>query len=259
MPKVSKERNRHIGSPYYSLDHEKKRIENMINNLLDSTHPNWKGEPTALTEGRSVFGTHEELRMEVNKIGRIHGCHECLTILKNDTDQPWIGDHIPPTNLIQSVRDHHNLPDQTRLLPSCERCSSLQAALVKRLNAGDALTEEERNLIFGGTTTRPIIRSSNSRVNKTQGLQIQCNGTINGCHVCGTKIPRDRYIADHCPPQEFLTSWMPQLCEKLDIELPEPTARPHCARCSSAQGGSMSQFIRDAKQLANKLGITVYS
>lgn len=244
------------------------RVKRLIKVELNQTHKNWKGTAVPLIEGLSVFGTNQLLRSEVNKVGRIHGCHQCLTVLATDTDQPWIGDHIPPTELSSRVREAYGLPDTTRLLPSCWSCSSKQAAFVKSLNAtptdelqdwdGDEVLNMHR-MIHGGETTRPVIPSHGPKVNATQGLQVQANGTIDGCHICEGKVPCDVYIADHCPPQEFLTSWMPQLCDALGVTIPDPAARPHCPRCSGNQGGKMSGLVKRAKQLARDLGITVYS
>ena len=67
----------------------------------------------------------------VQVIGQTHGCHTCLTKLANDTDQPWIGDHCPPTELDPFVRRLLGIDDyaDTHLFPQCHDCSQQQSAV----------------------------------------------------------------------------------------------------------------------------------
>jgi len=254
-----------MAAPYVGLSPAADALKKGIEKFL-YTHPNWRGAAV----DTSPFGQPtEDERLFVNNQGAIHGCHTCLTHLATDTNQPWIGDHIPPTRLADGVKRAYGLEnEQVRLLPSCSECSSQQSALVNRLNmeyhlggltAFDALDEYEQFMLTGGYTSQGELKSRTARVNKTQGLTVQKNGSVDGCHICQENIPQKVYHADHCPPQEFGTSYMPKVCAKLGITLPAKTVlRPQCPRCSGAQGGDLAHVVSFALLAAQEMGIVVY-
>lgn len=285
MPKTKTARVRDDLPSYISDD--PKKLAAKLRRALNPTHPDWKGYPLKIVSesGKaevgdgdfddddedddeltgSVFGTKAAWREKVNVVGKLYGCHECLTVVEMDEDQPWIGDHIPSTKLGARARAALGAPDETVLLPSCQNCSSTQAALVKVLNATKdldgfwkTLTSRQQALVIGGKSTQGKVLSHSPKVSKAERAIIKKNGMIDGCHACGGKVPRTKYIADHCPPQEFLTWYMPELCKELKIEIPEPTILPHCPKCSSEQGGRGSQITKVATKLAKKMGIPVY-
>jgi hypothetical protein len=254
-----------MANPFVGLNPAADALKKGIEKFL-YTHPAWKG--TALDTAAFGQPTEEE-RLFVNNQGAIHGCHTCLTNLHTDTNQPWIGDHIPPTRLSDAVKRAYGLAnEQVRLLPSCSECSSLQSALINRLNKEqsnghltpfEALDEDEQLMLIGGYTSQGELRSRTAKVNKTQGLVVQKNGSVDGCHICQGNIPQQVYHADHCPPQEFGTSYMPKVCAALGVTLPAKTVlRPQCPRCSGAQGGDLAHVVTQAILAAQQLGITVY-
>jgi hypothetical protein len=55
-------------------------------------------------------------------------------------------------------------------------------------------------------------------VTQPEGLAIQKEGIAKGCHSCGSRIPSHTYHADHLPPAEMLTSYMPEVCRKLQLK-----------------------------------------
>lgn len=230
---------------------------------LNQTRHGWGGAGTPLDMTREYFACLPATKAAVNVVGAAHGCHTCGTNVATDRDQAWIGDHIPPTGLYGSVRTALGFvgPGQT-LYPHCDDCAENQSALVNALNTGTktvaGLTTYERRLVTAGLATNGVA-ATGPAVTATQGVQIQALGVAHGCHSCGRQNAKDKYHADHCPPKEFYTKYMQTLLPILGITLPAFVAKPQCPRCSNAQGGAMTALVRDAKQVARDVGITVYS
>ncbi|MCY2992071.1 MAG: hypothetical protein NTY19_29955 [Planctomycetota bacterium] len=224
-------------------------------------------------------------RADVNAFGAKHGCHTCKSFVLTDPNQPWIGDHQPPTGLTLKSRLKLGLPEvavydgSVRLRPQCDSCSRKQATAIKRINArAEAgtlkmtdLTEEERHLVglappfsHGFGLYRDVM-ATNATVNATQGRAIQDLGVLNGCHSCPSWFPADAYHADHCPPFCCTKSWVCSIIEYAnqhalsDMKIPtEFELRPQCPRCSHEQGGKMKNLDQRARAIAQKLDITVY-
>src|SRR5450631_3437969 len=70
------------------------------------THPEWPG---AEAEDGEVFIKTTQFkalpaqRELIQVSGEAYGCHTCLTKISADRNQPWTGDHNPPTNLKLAV------------------------------------------------------------------------------------------------------------------------------------------------------------
>lgn len=218
-----------------------------------------------LARGNERTPASAEQRDRVNVEGVGAGCHECGSVLATDPDQPWIGDHVPPWKLTDRVRQHYGLPghDNTWILPSCQACSSLQSALVIRLNTAQFLPpaasltiQEQRMLgIVRTWNEADAVRATGRQVLGTQGLHAQASGVGRGCHICPARVPHLRYVADHNPPAQFNTPSMQRLCEHLDIDLPRTVVLlPHCIRCSSGQGPRIRAVVAMAEQYMEELG-----
>jgi|GEM_PF-403246 len=85
------------------------------------------------------------------------------------------------------------------------------------------------------------INARGPKRNFTQAERNEINqiGRDTGCHTCGTTEPgtqSDNFIPDHQPPNALNTTNGPQ-------EL-----YPHCKKCSSVQGGQVSQEVRRRKR-----------
>lgn len=241
---------------------------------VSPTNSNWKG--TDVDCGFNQFKATRAQRDEVNFIGAIHGCHSCLTKVDTDRNQPWIGDHQPPTNLKSSVRQHAGLPENkydgtVRLYPQCDECSREQSGLVNGLNGGtvdiDALDALELSII--GVSLPPdnpkmYVNATSEKVHESQGLSIQRLGTVHGCHSCQTKFPKDIYHADHNPPICYTYSHVQKILQWASnkgfaVEIPTSfVLRPQCPRCSHAQGGAMKKLKETSKYLATELNIPTY-
>jgi len=238
----------------------------LIKTELSESHPQWQGGKGVVLDMKSEYvNVSKDHKVEVNALGAKYGCHTCNTILASDKDQPWVGDHIPPTNLSSSVLTDLGFKSSTRFLyPHCDKCCELQSALVNALNSGkksaSTLTSAERNLVTTGLATYTGVASSGSSVSQSEGLQVQALGDTHGCHSCGKKAAKEKYHADHCPPKEFYTSYMPQVMKTLGFnEITEFRAKPQCPKCSNAQGGYMNKVTAMAKEYARSIGIKVYS
>lgn len=232
---------------------------------LDQTHKQWKGVKKMHKIARNQSKIPGAIRSSVNKTGFQFGCHTCLTNLKTDKNQPWIGDHIPPTNLKNTAKTYFDCRETTYLFPQCDVCASEQSDLVKRLNRESpnfgGLTEKEKKLIKGGRTTKFGVKSSGPKVSAGEGLAIQALGERYGCHSCGRKTPASVYHSDHIYPQEFMTSYMPQVFSLLKlppIDTNNLQVRPQCPRCSHLQGGKLNAIVRLALVAARENGIVVY-
>jgi hypothetical protein len=218
------------------------------------------------------FKALPEQRETIQSAGETYGCHTCLTKIAADRNQPWTGDHNPPTKLTLSVKkDLFEDWDgkKTSLLAQCDKCSTRQASLVKDLNVQEkpskylkSLSEVERKIILGGREGEII--ASGASVTPPQGLAIQKEGIAVGCHSCDSRIPSHTYHADHLPPAELLTNYMPRVCKKLLMYdevgdfLENPRLRPQCKRCSGKQGGDLKGVAKRAQDYARFAGITVY-
>ncbi len=238
---------------------EKKRLKRLIEAQLNQTHRHWTG--TGLKIRRNQFSLRPDQRVHVQGIGKVHGCHTCRTKLESDKNQPWVGDHIPPTNLSSSAKLAQKCRKEVYLFPSCHSCSNQQAALVRQLknNPTKKLTARERKMIHGGRKSDRGIRTYGTKVSVYEGVLIQDLGEREGCHICGTKYPVDTYISDHTFPQELCTTYMEQVFDLLDLDYPTQfELRPQCTRCSSNQGGKVLQVRMLAMKFARENGITVY-
>lgn len=243
---------------------------------VSPTHRRWKGYGVAATRMQMV--ATESQREEVNGIGALHGCHSCLTMVDTDKNQPWIGDHQPPTELSARARTALGLPGEVydgtvKLRPQCDVCSVSQAGTVKRINtevAGGAAPNLNAlgNRLLGVTAPlhRRCIDASSARVSAPEGLAIQRLGEAHGCHSCKSLYPKDAYHADHCPAVCYTFSHVVAIlqhardnvtgCRKIAVgqnfEL-----RPQCPRCSHEQGGKMNELHKRSTRLAKRLGIPV--
>ena len=243
----------------------KERIEEEL--AKNETKKGWKGAPVEIR--RNTFGLNKALRGEVQNEGLAHGCHTCLTHVEVDADQPWIGDHIPPTELDAAVRKKYDLPKVgtfAKLFPQCHECSSEQSGLVKRLNSmgPKALANfdiDDNECLLGGgdkKTTKYCIDSTGPKVSTAEGQDIQRLGKANGCHSCGAKYPCKVYHSDHTFPQEWCTTYMEEVFKKLGLTYPRKFyLKPQCPRCSGDQGGNVSSIMWDALNFAGNNGITV--
>ena len=238
------------------------------------THPDWPGaghedgeEEIKETQYRALPRHRDTIQVA----GKTYGCHTCLTKIDADTNQPWTGDHNPPTKLTDSKKN--KLFEDwdgktTNLLAQCDTCSNRQASLVNKLNVVkdpvdylDTLSEVEQRIIYGGREAEIV--ATGPKVTDPQGLAIQKEGIAEGCHSCGNRIPSHTYHADHLPPAELNTGYMPQVCEKLYMDevqhfLDKPKLRPQCSRCSKAQGGNLGALAKRAQLYAKSVGIKVY-
>jgi hypothetical protein len=260
-----------------------RQLKKDIRRELSDTHEDWYGleyPNEMLTISRNYYYPSEIDRFIIQQLGNSFGCHTCRTFISTDRNQPWTGDHIPPTQLRAGVRTWAEGQlgfngGQQVLAPQCSGCSSRQAALVKSLNAmpliqhaidflNDALHRDEKKLILGGKqflVGTNCVQATGPKVTQTQGRRVQHLGERQGCHSCGTLYPASVYIADHIVPKEFCTTYMPQVFEVLgihEIDWDELELRPQCPRCSTRQGGKISTISVRALQFARTVGITVY-
>ena len=245
---------------------KKEILEKKILAELGQTHKSWMGPKMLNRIKRNQAKISKATRDSVNNTGSQFGCHTCLSSIKTDRNQPWIGDHIPPTKLSNAARRNYNCPNNTVLYPQCDTCASLQSALVLKLNrmkSGNfpALSAHEKKLILGGTPKNGRISSSNTVVTAGEGIAIQALGVKNGCHSCKRRNPVSVYHSDHVYPQEFMTAYMPRVFQLLKIEAIDFTklvVRPQCPRCSHRQGGKLRAIARLAIEVAKENNIPVY-
>lgn len=268
-----------ISKPRRWSREEKKKLAQRILGEIVGSHERWYGlryPDLKLVIDRRHLHVQEWQRFHVQQLGESFGCHTCRTYLDTDKNQPWIGDHIPPTELKCRDLVAKELgwkTDVQELFPQCDECAFQQAALVKRLNGyskqealrrAKLLVGTERKLIFGGLdpiANQNCVRATGSKVSSTQGRTIQTMGTRNGCHSCGSAYPRKIYIADHVVPKEFCTNYMPQVFKILkidEVDWDSLELRPQCPRCSHLQGGNMSGITKKALELAESEGLIVY-
>lgn len=228
---------------------------------------------------RNRFKPAPHEKFYIQQLGDSFGGHTCGTFIATDPNQPWTGDHLPPTELKdtlrQDVEKHLKIKRKAQYLaPQCTKCSSQQAALVKRLNSMS--TQQARQYLNNHPDERNLIRSrdshkfaigtnciwaTGSKVTQSQGRQIQQMGEKKGCHSCGGWYPASIYIADHIVPQEFVTTYMEQVFKALgitEIDWDNLELRPQCPRCSTRQGGNLSHITKQALDFAQSTGITVY-
>lgn len=240
-----------------------------------------KGVPIRFNQ----FSLTPKMKSDTNEQGLVHGCHTCPSHVEIDADQPWVGDHFPPTELKKHARaalDHvfgGNLcSSKTQVLrPQCNDCSNRQAGLVRRLNTMTGseivtwLTKDQEEcfdvlgLIRGvdepkvGTN---CIQATGPTVTPEQGKWIQMLGIQDGCHSDPShKVPVTIYHADHTWPQEFCTSYMEEVLKHLGLLQHKPQQqelRPQCPRCSGNQGGKLSNISKVAKQFAKQNDIKFY-
>ncbi len=243
----------------------KKLIEDEL--ARNDSKPGWKGK--GITIDLMQFSLTPDLRALVQEQGNNFGCHTCLTHLETDKNQPWVGDHIPPTQLSwgdKKIVMGKGWDESTYLFPQCHECSHKQSAVVRDLKNGAKeytdLTASQKKLIGSGRLRMKgkYIDSSGAKVTATEGLQIQQLGVRNGCHSCGVIYPVLTYHSDHSFPQEFCTHYMEQVFKDLGLAYPKSfDLRPQCPRCSGHQGGKMKQIMDVATAYATEnLGIVVY-
>ncbi|HEV2498810.1 MAG TPA: hypothetical protein VGY31_04425 [Terriglobia bacterium] len=244
---------------------EEKKLKMLILAQLDQTLDDWTG--SGLEINSNDYSLTQSQRNHVQNVGKEHGCHTCGTRVDKDKNQPWIGDHIPPWELSDKVRkDAGVYGDKTYLFPQCDECAHSQSFYVKMLNAGietwGAMVKSDKPLIVGGWKASPeknCVETNAKKVSAAQGIFIQGVGEKKGCHSCGSKYPAKVYISDHIVPQEFCTSYMPQVFKALGIPYPDTfELRPQCPKCSGFQGGKMKEIMTLAVSYAKRKGITVY-
>ena len=217
-------------------------------------------------------------KVAVQVVGATHGCHSCRTKLAIDKDQPWVGDHCPPTALGPTARGLLNCDTTTYLFPQCHNCSQQQSALVSEFSRCrrsaeiqtliDGLKPFSLNLLNGTKTAHTsgiewnCLLASGPTVKPNEGLDIQQLGATlgrrGGCHTCGSRAPVTEYIADHVVPAAFVTSSMKTLFERLGIVYPALQLRPQCTRCSTSQGGQVQAVVKAAVKYGKSIGIPFY-
>jgi hypothetical protein len=254
--------------------------------VRSSSHSKWggavatAGKPSLNPDFFSYrFPADIAAKADVQIIGRAYGCHTCLTKLATDRDQPWIGDHCPPTGLGPKARELLNCDDDTYLFPQCHNCSQQQSSLVSAFSKCTRTSEIQEliddlepyglDLMNGTKTAVPkgsknwnCLEASGPKVKVAEGFDIQVLGSTpgkrGGCHTCGSNVPVTEYIADHLVPATFVTSSMKTLFEKLDIEYPPLQLRPQCTRCSTSQGGQVQAVVSKATAYGKSIGIVFY-
>jgi hypothetical protein len=241
--------------------------------------PEWEGVKKKDGEvhiKRGQFEVLPEHRKSIQTAGKEYGCHTCGSRLVDDNNQPWTGDHNPPTQLNSRVKEAlfegwaHDRKGWRGLLAQCDKCSSLQGGLVSKLNIIESQNKKSekkelagkldeflkdpglkepglppevaKKIIKGGRG--PTIGASGSTVTQPEGLAIQKEGLAEGCHSCDSRVASHTFHADHVPPAEFHTNYMEEVCNYLNMHLEvmdlmkKPLLRPQCKRCSGAQGGA---------------------
>jgi hypothetical protein len=150
------------------------------------TNPDWPGD--GYKDGEvpihsAQFKALPEHREAIQVAGKTYGCHTCLTKIAADRNQPWTGDHNPPTKLTLSTKEDlfEDWDGETNLLAQCDTCSNLQASLVNKLNVVEdpvtylnTLSEVEQDIILGGRESK--IAATRATVTPPQGLAIQKEG-----------------------------------------------------------------------------------
>jgi hypothetical protein len=258
----------------------KKLLEDEI--ASNESHPLWGGRGIVVRFNQ--FSLTPKMKADVNEIGRQYGCHTCNTRLENDRDQPWIGDHFPPTELKGHARkalaelsgDTSFTGSSQVLFPQCHACSGQQSALVRKLNtmnysdilrwlrADENELSDALHLTSGWTRMQKgqtCIPASGPIVSAVEGQRIQIIGAEKGCHSHPDHdVAALVYHADHTWPQEFCTSYMDAVMKRLNIgnRPAQQELRPQCSRCSGNQGGKLSQIAKKALAYATDNGITFY-
>src|SRR5450432_1138344 len=169
----------------------------------NTSRADWKGHgvPVKFTQ----FSLTAKMRADVNAIGQEFGCHTCPARLEIDRDQPWVGDHFPPTELALHARkalaelldDKLFLGSTQLLFPQCQECSNRQAGIVRRLNLmtyaaivewlkGDDDELIDVQMLTSGVSAvkkgRTCITSTGPKVTSNEGIRIQTIGSTLGCH-----------------------------------------------------------------------------
>ena len=247
-----------------------------------STWPGFALPKHTITAKFNEFKASGDHRKEINDIGEHSGCHSCGSDIRTDTNQPWIGDHQPPTGLTPAARAVLKLPLEPKyngdvtLLPQCDICASIQSALVTQVNNKVAAKEDlpslssHQSLLLGVTQTSTrysgVIYATSDKVNSTQGNLIQAEGVANGCHSCGERRPKHTYHADHFPPVCYTYSHITTILMYAKQNIGSMAGitiydsfqyRPQCPRCSHAQGGNTSAILNLAREIAIEMGIPV--
>lgn len=208
-------------------------------------------------------------RTQIQVRGALHKCHTCRTDAATDTDQPWVGDHVPSTKLSAKmqaeVRAAKSIPTgKTYLFPHCFECSNKQAQAVKAHASATSLAAvpaADQPYLLGtmSVSAANCIEATGPKVTAAQGREIQRIGVANGCHCCGTRFPAPYYIADHVFPKEMCTAYMEGLFKKLGLQYPVRFyLMAQCVKCSTNQGGTLSGLALRAQAMARKLGVKVY-
>jgi len=98
-------------------------------------HWRWSRLRKDIVVASSEVATAAE-RGRIQKLGRLHGCHQCGSRQLAGM-RPFIADHMPPTKVVsklnaESWRRVLRLPAKQQLLPQCQSCFSVQGAAVKQ-------------------------------------------------------------------------------------------------------------------------------
>jgi hypothetical protein len=262
----------HRGVPYQKPAPKTDRRDQLCKDLSDElshSRDDWKGEGVQIRRHENPVKNKPQVQAQ----GLRYGCHTCLTKLSTDNDQPWIGDHIPPTNLSAAARSTLGVPttQATVLFAQCDLCAEEQSELVRKLNRlrGDALVQavanlraEQRQLLLGGATKRAAgqyVPSSGPKVSPAEGEQVQDLGEKYGCHSCATRRPKAKYHADHCPPVLMHLPTVHAVMRKIGMKPPTSyEAKPQCPKCSHNQGGSMSPLKKIITEIAREYDMPIY-
>jgi hypothetical protein len=223
--------------------------------------------------GLTEFQAPDLAKDMVQTIGADHGCHTCNSKIAVDANQPWIGDHQPPTKLSTAARAALGFPavavygaaGNVKLYPQCSACAARQSGLIKQINANPAMARTPAEnallgLVAGQFTRFTAVDAVSSSCSGPQGDLIQSQGQQHGCHSCPNTLPAQRYHADHNPPVWASTPSVRDVLklarEKLGLRVRAPdkyTYLPHCPRCSSAQGGGAQGLAEEFKTMHAKL------
>jgi len=215
----------------------------------------------------------------VQKVGNDHGCWTCPKDINSPFFASWVGDHIPPTELdAETAKEAFKIwKSKTELtyrgklrwiLPSCVQCSKKQAQLVSalkngRINLKDITKDRHIRRLVGGKIpecgVNKLALISSHKVSKRDKVWLDDDKIV--CHICETTNNARKlyYIADHCPPREFNTTYARKLFKLAGVTVSPaaPELRPQCYSCSSKQG-RLTQDSKRLLQIAGEVMIPVH-
>lgn len=231
--------------------------------LTMASHSRYNGGGVKLGGTKSPGSLSAGKKIEINRIGRTHGCHTCGSAPQD----VWIADHIPPKELAEKAILHYWpgwKKNSYRFYPHCNGCAAKQSALVKKLNGlskkGAAFpvlkADEQKNIHHNDLSLS--ISGKKAVASGDQRAQMQDFGDADGCHVCGKRVASETFDADHLPPQEFGTSFMQEALRILGLRVPEWQVRPQCKTCSRGQGTDVKKLSEKVRVIMKEHGLKVY-